>query len=242
MSVFSSSYEVEKTDRGPDMPVAIFKKPVEVDGRLAQLGVTRDQLLEVVQAMIAARAACTDNDPPSAPGWSSWRSGTRRLREVLRSDIWLKDDSEQISCIVNHEAGMRIAVANTDDASGIDNEDAVPQNRSKKGAATDRAVDGTQQSLFGPTPQRRDDNVVLFVPRRRHSLSYVTFYVCVFNEGDIVRAEFSCPIVVENGYFRDFSERKILVGPNEWPPTPRRKNQDPESGNASEFDIPVRRK
>ena len=64
----------------------------------------------------------------------------------------------------------------------------------------------------------------------------------VFNEGDVVRAEFSCPIVVENGYFGDFSERIILVGPNEWPPAPKRKNQEPSGGDASEFDIPVRRK
>src|ERR1700692_4391520 len=226
------------------MPVAIFKTPIEVDGRLKELGVTRDQLLEIVHAMVAARAACTDNDPPSAPGWSSWRFGTRRVREILRREGWLKDDSEQLSCVVNHSSGMRIAVGNTDDATGIDSTDAIPQNRSKKGAATDRAVDGTQQSLFGPEPRKRDEKVVLFVPRTRHSASYVTFYICVFNEGDIVRAEFSCPIAVENGYFGGFSERIILVGPGDWPPEAKIKKPEPESGSGSgsEFDIQVRRK
>lgn len=224
------------------MPVAIFKTPVEVDGRLHALGVTKEQLLEIVHAMVGAKAACTDNDPPSAPGWSSWRYGTRRSREIFRPDGWLKDDTDQLSCIVDHSKGMRIAVANTDDATGIDHKDAIPQNRSKKGAATDRSVDLTQQSLFGDEPKKRDDNVVLFVPRARHSRSYVTFYVCVFNEGDVVRAEFSCPIAVENGFFIGFSERIILIGPGEWPPEPKAKKDEPKNGDGSEFDIPVRRK
>ena len=60
----------------------IFKNPIEVVNRLEELGVTRDELLEVVDAMVSARADCTSNDPPGAPGWSSWRMGTRRLREV----------------------------------------------------------------------------------------------------------------------------------------------------------------
>jgi hypothetical protein len=224
------------------MPVAIFKTPIEVDGRLRQLGVSREQLLEIVHAMVAAKAACTNNDPPGAPGWSSWRHGTRRSREVLRPPVWLKDDTDQLSCIVNHSLGMRMAVANTDDSTGVDSQAAVPQNRSKKGAATDRAIDGTQQSLFGSIVSKRDEKVVLFVPKERHSSSYVTFYLCVFNEGEVVLAEFSCPIAVENGFFKGFSERIILVGPGEWPPTARAKKDDPDTGDGSEFDIPVRRK
>jgi hypothetical protein len=186
------------------MPVAIYKTPIEVDGRLSELRVTREQLLEIVQAMVAARAACTDNDPPSAPGWSSWRHGIRRSREVLRPHGWLKDDTDQLSCIVNHGSGMRIGVANTDDATGNESPTAVPQNRSKKGAATDRAIDNTQQSLFGSAAAKDDGKIVRFMPRERHSKSYVTYYVCTFNEGDTVRAEFSCPIVVENGFSAAF--------------------------------------
>jgi uncharacterized protein YjiS (DUF1127 family) len=58
--------------------------PIEVDNRLNDFGIQRDQLIEIVHAMVAAKAECTDNDPPSAPGWSSWRHGTRRAREIFR--------------------------------------------------------------------------------------------------------------------------------------------------------------
>jgi hypothetical protein len=137
---------------------------------------------------------------------------------------------------------MRIGVANTDDATGNESPTAVPQNRSKKGAATDRAIDNTQQSLFGSAAAKDDGKIVRFMPRERHSKSYVTYYVCTFNEGDTVRAEFSCPIVVENGFFGGFSERIILVGPGDWPPKVKLRRDDPASGGGSEFDIPVRRK
>lgn len=224
------------------MPAAIFSTPVQVDGRLHALKISKAHLIEVIEAMVAAKAECTDNDPPSAPGWSSWRHGTRRAREVFRPDGWLKDDTDQLSTIVNHSLGMRIAVANTDDATGIDSPLVCPQNRSKKGAATDRAIDLTQQSLFGPDRSDDDPVVVPFQPRERHSAQYATYYLCVFNEGDDVRAELSCPIQVTNGFFSGLNERIIIVGPAGWPPEPARKRDDGDDGSGSEFNIPVRRK
>jgi hypothetical protein len=193
--------------------------------------------------MVAARAECTDNDPPSAPGWSSWRHGTRRAREIFRSGVWLKDDTDQLPTIVNHSIGMRIAVANTDDGTGIVTGGMFPQNRSKKGAATDRAVDLTQSSLFGEAGES-DDKVVKFQPRDTHSASMATFYVCVFNEGEEVRAEFSCPVRAVNGFFVGFSERIVLVGPGEWPPMGKTtiKRDDDTGNDSSDYDIPVRRK
>jgi len=220
------------------MRAIILATPIEVDGRLSDFGLARDQLIEIVQAMVAARAECTDNDPPGAPGWSSWRFGTRRAREVLRSYGWLKDETDQLSTIINHSLGMRIAVANTDDATGVASVSVSPQNRSKKGTATDRAVDGNQKSLFDDLPP--DGKVVLFKPRERHSKTYATYYLCVFNEGEDVRAELSYPVEVTNGFFVGFSERIILIKPGEWPPSPSDK-RDADDGE-TEFDIPVRRK
>jgi hypothetical protein len=223
------------------MPTLVFSTPAQVDGRLSEFGITREQLVEIIQAMVAAKAECTENDPPSAPGWSSWRHGTRRAREVFRSDGWLKDDTDQLPTIVKPSIGMRIAVANTDDGTGITSAGIYPQNRSRKGAATDRAIDLNQHTLFGDAGE--DDGVVVkFKPRDTHTDAITTFYLCVFNEGDEVRAEFSCPILVENGFFMGFSERIILFGPGEWPPKIKTSKHDDDTGDGSDYDIPVRRK
>jgi hypothetical protein len=228
---------------GEFMPAIILATPIQVDGRLAEFGITREQLIEVVMAMVAARAECTDNDPPSAPGWSSWRHGTRRAREIFRPLGWLKDDTDQLPTIVKNSLGMRIAVANTDDGAGLVSAGMFPQNRSKKGAATDRAVDLNQHSMFADTGEADESVVVQFKPRDTHSDAFTTFYLCVFNEGDDVRAEFSCPIEVVNGFFVGFSERIILLGPGDWPPKIKVVTRGDDTGsNGSEYDIPVRRK
>src|SRR3982751_3743401 len=118
---------------------ALFRsQPVEVQNRLEQLGLTKPLLLEVVQAMVAARNNCTENDPPSAPGWSSWRDGTRRLREVLIPHGWRKDDTEMISSAFNEKLGLKVSVSNTDAGTGVENQ--TPQNSSQKGAATERII------------------------------------------------------------------------------------------------------
>src|SRR2546430_8080713 len=107
--------------------------PIEVVNRLAELGWIREQLLEIVETMVAARNSCTENDPPGAPGWKSWCDGTRRLREIGSLLGWTRNDDHQISSIYDSKRGIKIAVVNTDDGTGL--EKRQPQNRSKKGAA-----------------------------------------------------------------------------------------------------------
>ncbi len=224
------------------MSAVILATPIEVDSRLNEFELRREQLIEIVHAMVAAKAECTENDPPGSRGWSSYRYGTRRAREVFRPDGWLKDDTDQVASIIKPKLGMRIIVANTDDATGRVLEEREPQNRSKKGAATERVIDDTQASLFPPTKSK--SKVILFRPSERHSSSYVTYYLCVYCEGDDVRAELSCPVKVENGFFVGFGERILLIGPGGWPPSAKSKRDDAgrATGGHAEFNIPVRRK
>jgi hypothetical protein len=183
------------------MPVKILKDLVEVGNRLEELGVSKTKLIDVIEAMVSARADCTPNDPPGSRGWSSYRMGTRRLREeFLTEDGWEKDDTDQIASIVNKKIGLRIVVANTDDATGIEDGERFPQNRSKKGAATDRIVQSNQLSFMDAL----DESLTVIALRSSEQIRrpIITWYVCVYNEGDEVRAEFSCPVDVEGGFLR----------------------------------------
>ena len=60
------------------MPEPILKSYVEVGNRLDQLGTFCEFMLEVVDAVAAARSECTENDPSGARGWRGWQMGTRR--------------------------------------------------------------------------------------------------------------------------------------------------------------------
>jgi hypothetical protein len=222
------------------MTARIVREPIDVGNRLEELGLDRAKLSDIRDAMVSARADCTNNDPPSAPGWSSWRMGTRRLREViLREKNWEKDETDQISAVVNQKLRIRIAVANTDDATGLEIEGHLPQNRSKKGAATDRAVQANQGSFIDALDASL--KVIPLKGGKEPSGPIKTWYLCVYNEGDTVRSELSCPSGLDNGFFTDFVERIFLDdGEEGGGGAVRRRNDD--GGKPPEFDVPVKRK
>jgi hypothetical protein len=222
------------------VPEAIFKRSVEVANRLAERGTSRKLMVAVVEAMHAAKSECTDYDPVGSRGWRAWQMGTRRNREVhIGIGDWKKDETDQVPSIVSKKLGIRIVVCNTDDGTCI--EDSSPQNCSKRGVGAERAVDTNldQLSLFEKLDSQVD-KVVSIRQVETSEGSMVTFYLCVHIEGDEVRAELSCPIKFESGYFGKFVERIFIVGGNTPPEEAARKN--PTGDGDSDYDIPVKLK
>lgn len=224
------------------MTAQVWKKPIDVGNRLDKLfGLTREQFLEVVEAMVRAKADCTPNDPPGSRGWSAYKMGTRRLREItLIVKDWERDDTDQIPGVINKRRGVRIVVANTDDGTGIEEDGRFPQNRSQKGAATDRVVQANQLSFM-----KALDESLKVVSLKKAVASgpakIVTWYVCTYGEGEEFRAEISCPGIIEGGYFADFFERIFLTHDDGGDGGEAvRRSDDGSSG--PDFEIPVTRK
>lgn len=225
--------------------VVVVRKFKEVADRLVIKATTRDQLLAVVDAVAAAKADTTDYDPYGTAGWRGWQMGIRRNREVhVGVSGWEKDDTDQVPSIVNPRLGLRIIVCNTDDATCIESRDkSGPQNRSKKGAATDRAVANNQGSFMEALEASLAEKVTRLQPSSRQMTSppIVTYYLCVYVEGDDIRAELSSPRAVVNGYFDEFEERIFIIGGDAEPPTlVSRKDEDDDDG--SDYPITVKRK
>jgi hypothetical protein len=206
----------------------VYKESWNTKRRLSELGLTREQLIDVVKASVAGRGDCTDNDPPSAPGWSSWRYGIRRLREIFRREGWDKDDTGQLSTIANHERRIKIAVCNTDDGTAI--EDRIPRNRSRKGVISERVTDRNATPYM--FPEMEEDAA-------RNTSDYLTWYLCIYIEDDRVRAELSCPSAFEAGYFTRYSERIFILNGDDWKGLDfSERNED----SGPDFDVEVRRK
>jgi hypothetical protein len=242
MFIFTSTNEGEKMNMGDAaMPAKVWKKPIDVGNRLEKLfGLKKEQLVEIVEAMVRAKADWTPNDPPGSRGWSAYKMGTRRLREVtLTEKGWEKDDTDQIPGVINKVRGVRLVVANTDDVTGMEEDGRNPQNRSKKGAATDRVVHANQLSFM-----KALDESLNVVPLKKAPNSpdrIITWYLCTYCEGEEFRAELSCPNVLEDGYFADFYERIFLTdddGSDGGEAVRRSDDGDDSSG----FEIPVTRK
>jgi hypothetical protein len=213
------------------MSTILRKNPIEVITRLDELGVKRGDLLEVVDRMVSARNGCTMNHPPGSPGWMSWAEGTCRLREIFLGLGWERNEEFCVSSIWDKKR-TRIAVSNTDYGTGL--EQNQPQNRSKKGSGTDHAV-ALNQVVFTDILEKAL-NVIQW-PLTSGGIVY--WYLCVYAEGDIVRAELSCPSSYENGYFTAFHERILLIGGDGEGGVKVRRNV-PDDG--SEFEINVIRK
>ena len=207
----------------------------DIDRRLAELDLTRGLLIDVVEACVAGLGGCTENDPPNAPGYESYRHGTRRARELLRGDGWAKDDSGNFCSVVNHKRRFRLVVMNSDDGAGLP--DRVPQNRCKKGPNSERAATVNQASLFAP------EDMPLPLPEGQpfglHG--YTTWHLCVFISGETVRAELSLLNEFQGGYFTGLFEKIIVLGDGDWKPANVFDDPDEDDG-APEFAVEVKRK
>lgn len=206
----------------------------DINQRLTELDLTKDILLDIVRACVAGRNGCTENDPSNAPGYETWRYGIRRAREILRSQGWEKDESGNYPAVVNHKRRFRLVVMNTDGGTGLPI--SVPQNRCKKGKNSERAAHANQHSLFGsdemPVPSPKEA-----VPKLK---GYTTWHLCVFIEGDTVRADFCLLSKFKSGFFTGFYEKIIIVGNDEWKSL--QVFNAPEDDDGPEFDVEVKRK
>ncbi len=186
--------------------MGVHSTPADVRARLRQLDLSFEEAMQAFAAMTAAYGGCTDNDPPSARGWDAWRFGVRRWRELKRPMGWAKNDAENISTIVHPSADFRIAVANTDEGTGIAG--GQPRSRSVKGDGSRRAV-ALNHSPPLPLPGFREEfdrQLRAAAEARAH-----IWYFCAFIEGDERRLELSKPSSIEGGHFHGWDDRIILI-------------------------------
>lgn len=216
--------------KGAFVAVVVREESWDVDRRLRELGLNRAGLNSAIRAAVAAVAGCTDNSPPTARGLMAWFAGVVRLREEFGMHGWVRDDTANFSTIINHRQLAKIAVANTDDATG--NVRVFPTNRSKKGELGKQAAFLNQLRLpFDGWSAEPDEAKIP---------GFATWYLCIYVNEETVRAELSLPTRIENGFFADWSERIILVANDDgWR---RTASPDVDEGDGPEFQVIVSRK
>ena len=152
----------------------------------------------------------------------------RSLREVLRPKGWDKSDASNFSTVINQSAGIRIAVASTDDTTGIVDGEKAPANRNKKGPMAERAASAnqiTEQFSLGIV------SPIEAAPAEESELQ--TWHFCIYIAGDDVRAELSRFNSLSDGFLADCRERIILVT-GDWAPLEAQAFDD---GPDIDFDI-----
>jgi hypothetical protein len=124
----------------------LYDAPLEIAGRLEQLGVTEVALREAIYQGHLQRTRLTLNHPRNFPGLVMWGEVVAALRDQLRPLNWIRQDVGSFPVTVNESLNLAIAVASGDDATG--NPYAHPSNRSKKGRNTIEAIEANRQMVL----------------------------------------------------------------------------------------------
>lgn len=98
-----------------DAEATVF--PVDKHARLAELGLREAWLLRAVSHGLMAWANCSENDPPTFPGFAAWAATVRTLREELAPEGWRSCD-EGVSLAVNDDGNIAVLVAAGDNGTG----------------------------------------------------------------------------------------------------------------------------
>jgi hypothetical protein len=175
-------------------------QPDEVDAALAELGLTRPQLLEAVVAGLLARHACTPNDPPFLPGIYQWGRTVRVLREALAPLGWSRSDEGNFCTVVEPGGSFAIAVASGSEDTGHVGR-ASPTTKRRKGPTTAEAVHTNAQLYLFPE----------LAPAVRAEPDRATWVLLFHSDGKELRAELSLPDSIgDDGHIDGWRERIIL--------------------------------
>ena len=214
------------------MKTKIFSDQFAVDSRLEQFGLNRGIFHAVMEAAKMGFNMPTENFPNGSRGTLSWMMGTSQIREELISiGGWDRDSLDNVSWVINHTLGMRIAILNADQS--VCDEKNFPQPHSRKGAATESATSSNQQLLSDILDNSLNQNW--------SDSNSARWYFMVYCDGEEIRGELSLPTGFSNGYFTEYAER-IFVGKYDGSrPGDKVRKISPDSG-PDEFEIPVIRK
>ncbi|QUL38373.1 hypothetical protein [Erythrobacter sp. JK5] len=197
----------------------IIDTELEVDARLHDFGLSRDQILAIADVAKAWASDASPLMPKNAPGTLAYIYGVEALRQQLLDGEWQVDRTQNVESVVNRVRGIRIGFQNVDHSCDLM---FPPMPRSSKGSAAEGMSGPT---LFdyagietGPLTGVLSDGIP-------------TYYVMVGEDGSV---ELSHPVISEGAY-KDFVERIFVRGVgDDWA-----EDIDPETGPVSEFDIPV---
>ena len=209
----------------------LYRDDREIDDRLRDFGVSREELIEVARAVVAARADAVADDPASAEGLFAYIYGTRALRGAFRAHGWHRHREDNVESVLHPDRALKVIYQSVDMAADWMHS---PRAISGKGSGADRMISAAQGTLFS------EDDLRAVAKAPVEEMNTGAWFFCVSVEGEDVRAELSLPIGVARGNFDGFIERIFIVRPGEW--ATLHVARDDRDGDAAEFEPVISRK
>jgi len=211
--------------------VRIYDQPYAVEDRLADFGVTRNEMIDVIEQIVAARFSVVSVDARAAAGQQAYLAGVRHTRFLFMRRDWEPNCDNGVESVYDPKSKTKIVYQSVDSACVSIR---APQAINAKGKVSSDLVNSAQGCLFTA------EELPEVAPSDIENLNSTIWYLCVSAEDDDIRAELSLPAAIVNRNFKGFLERIFIVKAGEWDnrhqPSARRDDDD----GAYEFSI-VRR-
>jgi hypothetical protein len=178
---------------------------IPVPTRLAHFDVTAGELIDIVRAVVAARADATADDPAAAEGLLAYIYGTRFTRQLFGSKGWRNCSDDNVASVKHPDRNLKVVYQSVDRAADWHHK---PQAVSGKGSGADRLICTGQGQLF---PEHR-----LAAMQKTGNKPQGVWFFCVSVDGDDVRAELSRPNGLAGNNFESFAERLFVLEGGEW--------------------------
>lgn len=211
---------------------AITHSAVDVDRRLSDFGITREQVLAIRDSARAASDDASPLMPANAPGTLAYIHGVEAMREQILDDEWKVDRTLGVEAVINrHLRGpIRLCYQNVDRACDLVMH---PLPRSAKGPAMARMCSAPLFEHYGMILETDHHRVPKGELEDPHGEDVSTYFVMVGEDGSV---EVSRPIIEGHRYV-GFVERIFIDQPNDddW-----EENMDnPDLGPVDDFEVEV---
>ncbi|NHN89451.1 hypothetical protein [Acetobacter conturbans] len=188
----------------------IYREPNEIVDRLSRFGITAEEIIPVIEAVVAAWNDVVSVDARTAAGTQAYLAGVRHLRFLFLPKGWTIDRKGGVESVLHAESGIRIVYQTVDQACvGIRGPKAI----NGKGPAAKSAIERSQGILF------QEEDLPEVAPEKITALNSSMWFLCVSvrdDDEDDVRAELSLPAAIEERNFKGFLERIFIVKSGDW--------------------------
>jgi hypothetical protein len=215
-------------ERMPPFRTAVIENPIDANRRLADFGLTVDQILAIRDSARAASDDASPLMPLNAPGTLAYIHGVGALRSQILDGEWVIDRTLGVEAVINHRLGIRIGYQNVDRSC---DPSFPPMPRSEKGNGSARLCRLPLFDFYGVVLESDADRLPSDDVKDPHSDQVVTYFVMVGEDGSV---ELSSPVIANKRY-ADFVERIFIDRPDDDWDT----RLDSETGPIEDFDVPV---
>ncbi|HTA47154.1 MAG TPA: hypothetical protein VK789_32145 [Bryobacteraceae bacterium] len=223
------------------MPCKIHGTTAAIDGRLEELGLTREILAQAVKAGLLARREHTENHPVTSAGFNTWSEAVRSLRDQLAGEGWEADNTANQGLTTHEARKLSIAVVPGDKKTGI--EDSTPSTRSARGP---RTADAVRANGTGFLFKEMEERIAALMSMRIDGLWLLLIYVN--EEKQWVQSELSRPTEMSDGGRPTAWSERILLPAINFSSTPdsskrtKRTNDTPPVEKSPEIVVEVKRR